>query len=78
VATGLPWIDPLKEVQANVSALGAALTSRTRVLKEMGIEFEQVAQELASENELLTTLGLPVNTSPDNSLIRELVTNATA
>lgn len=73
VATGLPWIDPLKEVQATLAALSGGLTSRTRALKEQGVEFRTVAQELADENALLQKLGLPTSTSPDNQLIKEMV-----
>lgn len=59
IGKGLSWIDPLKEIQATNEALGACMTSRTRALKEHGIEFSDIAQELAAEQKLLAELGLP-------------------
>jgi capsid protein len=76
VSTGLPWIDPLKEVQGDLAAIGGGLNSRTRVLKERGQDFEEIVDELAAENKLLAERGLPTNVSPDNALIRELAANA--
>lgn len=53
VARGLPWIDPLKEVAADVKAVDAGLTSRQRVLKRQGLDFDEVADELQYEQERL-------------------------
>lgn len=58
------YIDPQKEIQANVTAIQAGLTSRTRVLSELGIDFNDVAQELAQEKETLAALGLPTGAAP--------------
>jgi capsid protein len=52
-AAGIPWIDPLKEIQADVQAVGAALNSRQRVLRERGLDFFQIVDELAAENAYL-------------------------
>jgi len=78
VAVGLPWIDPLKEVQGDLAALSGALTSRTRLMKSRGEDFETIARELSAENQLLESLGLPTNVSPDNALIREMAAHAAA
>lgn len=75
VATGIPWIDPLKEVQGDLAALSGGLTSRTRILKSRGEDFETIVGELQAENALLTAAGLPTSTTPDNALIRELSAN---
>lgn len=74
VPAGLPWIDPVKEVQGDLAALGGALTSRTRILKRRGIQFEDIVDELKSENKLLTDNGLPTDTSADHALVQALVT----
>lgn len=58
VATGLPWIDPKNEIDANVTAIGNVLTSRTRVLKEQGVDFKDVVAEQAAERKLLIAAGL--------------------
>lgn len=49
---GWPWVDPLKDVQAAEAAIRNGLTSRTRVLAEQGIDFEDILEELKEENEL--------------------------
>lgn len=75
VATGLPWIDPLKEVQAQIAAVSAGLDSRTNILKRTtGREFSDVLTELTSENKQLAAAGLPTTVKPDNSLIAAMVT----
>lgn len=76
LSTGVPWIDPLKEVQADVQAIAAGLASRTRILREQGEDFEEIAAELAAEKELLESLGLPVDVQPANSQIVEIAGNA--
>lgn len=75
IPAGIPWIDPLKEVQGDLAALSGALTSRTRILRARGEDFESVLSELVAENKLLEAAGLPTNASPDNALIRELAAN---
>lgn len=76
LSVGVPWIDPLKEVQADVQAIGAALGSRTRILREQGEDFEEIAAELADEKALLESLGLPVDVQPANAQIVEIAGNA--
>lgn len=52
-------IDPLKEVNAAEKRLALKLSTRTRETAELtGDDWEAVAQELASEEELLDSLGL--------------------
>lgn len=63
VSVGVPWIDPLKEVQADVEALAAFLTSRTRILKENGEDFEEILEERKKEDELLAAAGYPTTVS---------------
>lgn len=69
IASGIPWIDPLNEVQADIAAVGSCLASRTRLLREQGMDFRDVARELAAENKYLTELGLPTTANPLNALI---------
>ncbi len=72
VPTAAPWIDPLKEVQADAQALSIGVTSRQRLCREQGLDFFEVAQELAAENELLESLGLPVAVEPAKVEISEI------
>jgi capsid protein len=67
IPAGIPWIDPLKEINADIAAIGACLSSRTRRLREQGLDFYDVADELAAENEYLKGLGLPVNLATTNA-----------
>jgi capsid protein len=58
IPRGLPWIDPLKEVNANIAALQAGLTSRQRICKERGEDFYEIADERREEEEYLRESGL--------------------
>jgi len=72
IARGIPWIDPLKEVNADIAAIGAGLASRTDVLKRQGKYFYDIADQLAAENEYLKSLGLPTNVAAANAQIVEI------
>ena len=58
VPAGMPWIDPLKEINADIAAIGAGLSSRTRRLREQGIDFKELVDELAAEQKYLVEKGL--------------------
>jgi lambda family phage portal protein len=44
-----PWVDPEKEMKGHSLALNEGLTSRTRIAASLGVEFEDVIDELAAE-----------------------------
>ncbi len=50
---GWAWVDPLKDVNASVAAIDNGLTSRGRVLAEQGMDFEEIAEELKEEQDLI-------------------------
>ena len=59
IPKGVGWIDPLKEIQANIAAIGAGLESRTQILQETtGRAFLDVVNELKAENALLEGAGI--------------------
>jgi lambda family phage portal protein len=58
---GWSWIDPLKDVNASIAAIDNGLTSRGRVLDEQGLDFEEIAEELAEEQALIEELGLQLS-----------------
>jgi len=58
IAAGTPWIDPLKEVKADVEAVAGGLKSRTMICKERGYEFEDVVDDLASEQAYAESAGV--------------------
>lgn len=59
IPTGIPWIDPLKEVLADIEAIKLGLTSRSRVIKRRGEDFLEIAKELGFENLTMIDHGLP-------------------
>lgn len=62
------WVDPLGDVQAKILMMNNGLTSRTRIAAEMGLDREQVWNELAREeeemNEMKLNLAGPPATNP--------------
>ena len=72
------WVDPLKDIQATISAINAGLTSPQRVAAEMGVDVDEVLDQIAAYQQMLTekNVSLPVvpagksaapDTSPDTS-----------
>lgn len=55
---GWSWVDPLKDINASVAGIENGLASRGRVLAEQGLDFSEIAEELAEEQELIEDLGL--------------------
>jgi len=62
IANGIPWIDPLKEMKADETAVNNGLKSRTEISKARGREWNDILDELADEEakmgERLTTSGV--------------------
>lgn len=71
VSASLPWIDPLKEAQANIMLINANLESEIHVLKQQGREFQTVIDERKTAKELIKAAGLeaamtqPATPEPD-------------
>jgi capsid protein len=61
---GWQWVDPLKDVQASILAIGAKLTSRDEVIAEKGGDVEDVFEQLKEEDQLGEAMGLDL-TLPD-------------
>jgi len=64
---GFPWVDPAKEAQAAEVSIRNGLTSRTRLLAEQGIDFEDVLEELAEEKQLAAEKGVQIEPKPEAS-----------
>lgn len=59
VGQATPWLDKLKEVNGDAVAIANGLDSRSRIVKRRhGVEFEQIAAELAAEEAMAKELGL--------------------
>lgn len=55
---GWAWVDPLKDIQASKEAIANGLDSRSRILGERGLDFEQVLEDLKHEQELAAEFGI--------------------
>lgn len=56
------WVDPLKDMQSNILAVKEGLKTHSQIASEMGMDLEELYQQLAKEKELrkqygITTLG---------------------
>lgn len=63
---GWPWVDPLKDAQSAALRFRLGLGSRTRECANLGLDFEDVLEELAYEKKLAEDLG--VDLSNDTSV----------
>jgi len=52
------WVDPAKEMKANLDAISARLRSRSDIIREMGRDPEDVWLEIQREQDLLRELGI--------------------
>lgn len=55
---GWAWVDPLKDVQASIAAVGAGFKTRAQVVAESGDDIEEVFEQLAKEQQLAAQYGL--------------------
>ena len=58
------WVDPLKDIQAQVLAMEAGITSRRKVVEATGYDIEEVDRENASDAGRMNALGLSYRASP--------------
>ena len=58
------YVDPMKDVQAEILAIDAGLKSRSQAISERGYDAEQVDAEIAADKARTDTLGLSVGRPP--------------
>jgi lambda family phage portal protein len=63
VGVGLPWIDPLKEANAEIALINAGLTSRQDVCKAHGKDWHEVIAKLAEEKDIMGAAGISSETN---------------
>ena len=56
----IPWIDPLREVKADVEAVNAGFKSRSQVIRQRGGDPALVREQLASEQKEINAKNLAV------------------
>jgi lambda family phage portal protein len=54
-----PWVDPVKDVQAEALSVNNGFKSRSAVIEAQGYDAEEVDQQIAAERERAEELGLP-------------------
>ena len=52
------WVDPMKDLQANIAAVEAGLKSRRTIIAEGGGDVEDVFDQIALDNTLADEKGL--------------------
>ncbi|NAZ38214.1 MULTISPECIES: phage portal protein [Rhodobacterales] len=58
------WVDPLKDIQAQVLAMEAGIVSRRKVVEATGYDVEEIDRENAADAARAAGLGLHYRTSP--------------
>jgi lambda family phage portal protein len=58
------WVDPLKDIQAQVLAMEAGIVSRRKVVEATGYDVEEIDRENATDAARVAALGLRYRTSP--------------
>lgn len=58
------WVDPLKDIQAQVLAMEAGIVSRRKVVEATGYDVEEIDRENAADAARAAGLGLRYRTSP--------------
>jgi len=58
------WVDPLKDIQAQVLAMEAGIVSRRKVVQATGYDVEEIDRENATDAARVAALGLHYRTSP--------------
>ena len=70
-ARGWAWVDPLKDVQAAIMAIDAAIDTRDATIAERGGDFEEVIEQLAEEDKLAQKYGIDLQGSTMTPLLAD-------
>lgn len=63
----MPWVDPLKDVQATKEAIAAGLMSRRQAVSTLGWNIEELDAEIAADKAREESLGLTFGATPSNN-----------
>jgi lambda family phage portal protein len=64
IPPGFAWVDPLKDIKAQMMAVRAGFKSRSEVVSEQGYDAEAIDREIAADNRRADDLGLNYDTDP--------------
>lgn len=62
IPRGWQWVDPYKETQAAVLAIGAQLQTREQTIADRGGDYEEVFEQLAEEDKVAAQFGIDLTT----------------
>lgn len=72
IARRWQWVDPLKDVNANIAAINAGLKSRSEVIAEQGRNIDDVLHEFVAENAKAEKVGVSFKTETGNDQVLTL------
>ncbi len=64
IPPGFAWVDPLKDIKAQVMAVRAGFKSRAEVVSEQGYDAAAIDREIAADNARADELGLSYESDP--------------
>jgi len=64
IPPGFAWVDPLKDIKAQVMAVRAGFKSRAEVVSEQGYDAQAIDREIAADNARADALGLDYDSDP--------------
>lgn len=73
---GFAWVDPLKDMQANILACKEGLKTHSQIASEMGMDIEELYSQLQKEKELRTKYGITtISEAEIAQLLKETIKN---
>jgi lambda family phage portal protein len=69
----MDWVDPKKDAEAEIAAIGAGLLSRRQAVASRGLDIEALDEEIAADNERAKRLGLTFTQPPAPAITVEAV-----
>ena len=64
IPPGFAWVDPLKDIKAQIMAVRAGFKSRAEVVSEQGYDAQAIDREIAADNARADALGLEYDSDP--------------
>lgn len=59
------WVDPLKDIEADIAAINAGLKSPQSVASKLGLDYEDLLIEIKAAQELRKTMGIEIANTPN-------------
>lgn len=66
VPRGWQWVDPQREIEADIRAVALGVKTRSQICAERGLDFEEVLRQLAEEQKLAAQLGVKLGEQPQS------------